>query len=94
MIVKGCPCIAEGHYADGRIEKNECLAECDKKCQEVKDCTLKKVVRRLLKVVEQDPCNNCDGDGYDMGCCDEGCGVYQAMESLETLKVECEEENE
>lgn len=94
MIVKGCPCLAEGHYADGHVEKYDCMADCNKKCRDIEDCTFKKVARNLFKVIEHDLCSNCDGSGYDMGCCDESCGFYQAMKSLEVLNVELEKDNE
>lgn len=89
FIIRGCPCLVNSFYADGRAAKNECGDSIkDEKCLDIDNCLLKQIANYLLKVVNEDTCNNCDGCGYFEGCLDESCGTYAAQKCLELLKLE------
>lgn len=92
-IIKNCPHLVNVVYADGREVCNECGESSeDKKCVEVKNCLFKQIADNLLRVVNADLCNNCDGCGYDEGCLDDNCGTYEAYRCLELLDIEHEME--
>lgn len=89
IVVKSCPCIANAYYADGRKEKYECssMDSINIKCEDKEDCSVKMVVRNLMKVISNNLCSNCDGCGYSEGCTDINCGTYQAYKCLEILDI-------
>lgn len=88
-IVKSCPNLMNSIYSTGREAVNECSESvADEKCCDLTGCVQKKVVERLMKVIDENVCSRCDGCGYDGGCSDEGCGTYQAHKCLELLEVE------
>ena len=89
FIVKSCYHLVNSVYADGREAHNECgNSLTDEKCYEVKDCPYKQVVENLLRVVNHQLCNRCDGIGYDEGCLDDECGTYAAHKCLDLLDIE------
>lgn len=93
FILKGCYNLVSSFYADGCTANNECgVSVLDEKCANVKGCPFKQVAENLLKVVNEDLCNNCDGCGYGNGCLDEGCGTYEAHKCLDLLQIEFVEE--
>lgn len=93
FILKGCYNLVSPFHADGCTANNECgVSASDEKCANVKGCPFKQVAENLLKVVNEDLCNNCDGCGYDNGCLDEGCGTYEAHKCLDLLQIEFVEE--
>ena len=80
--VLNCPAyVANGVFYD-------CWANPDTWCENVEDCTTKKIINNLETVLRGDLCNNCDGCGYAEGCGDIDCGTYQANKSLELLNIE------
>ena len=46
------------------------------------------MAENLLRVVNSQQCNRCDGVGYDGGCLDDTCGTYVAHKCLDLLGVE------
>ena len=92
FIVKSCYHLSNSVYADGREAHNECgNSLTDKKCADVDNCYLKQIAQNLLKVVNANVCNNCDGCGYEWGCADEDCGTYAAHKCLDLLRIEFED---
>lgn len=89
FIVRSCCHLMNSTYADGREINDECGNTLeDIKCQDVKDCPFKQVAEHLLRVVNSQVCNRCDGVGYDGGCMDKDCGTYVAHKCLDLLDVE------
>ena len=89
FILKGCRNLVHSVYADGCEVNNECgVSPIDEKCANVEDCPFKQVAENLLKVVNAQVCNNCDGCGYENGCLDDDCGTYAAHKCLDLLQVE------
>ena len=81
-------------YANGLGVQNECgESTLDKKCYEIEGCFLKQIAENLLKVVNHQLCNRCDGVGYDEGCLDDECGTYEAYKCLDLLDIEFVDEN-
>lgn len=88
FTIKNCYHLMNSVYPNGREVHDECgNSLTDEKCQEVKDCHLKKIAENLLKVVEDPACRRCDGCGYEEGCADEACGTYAAYKCLELLDI-------
>lgn len=85
-IVKNCPAyVKNGKYYD-------CWINQDTWCENIDSCIMKKIIKNLETVINGELCYNCDGCGYDNGCEDTDCGMYQAQKSLELLKIEDIEE--
>ena len=92
-IIKSCPHLMTSFYADGREINNECGdSATDMKCCDKSNCLLKKIADNLLKVMEDNLCDRCDGVGHANGCKDENCGTYAACECLNLLGIEFVEE--
>ena len=89
FIVKSCPHLSSSVYATGEEKKYECGERCnDELCKDITNCVQKQIAERLMKVISHGLCNNCDGEGYGEGCCDEDCGTYQAYECVDLLNIE------
>ena len=87
-IVRNCPEIKATIFTDGKHIDTTCLNSFKGEfCADIENCAIKKVVRKLLKTVENDQCSSCDGVGYFAGCLDNNCGVYNAFKCLQILNV-------
>ena len=93
FVVKSCTSLAHSYYADGREISGECMKDIERKCLDIENCYLKQIARNLMKVVEANLCENCDGCGYAEGCLDTDCGTYQAHKCLELLNIEGAEDD-
>jgi hypothetical protein len=84
--VLNCPAYASnGEYYD-------CWINQDTWCENIDSCIMKKIIKNLETVINEQLCYNCDGCGYDGGCGDTSCGTYQAYKSLELLNIKETEE--
>ena len=88
FIIGSCSNLVESIYADGTKTCHECAnSASDQKCYEVINCPFRNVAEKLLKVANEQQCNNCDGAGYDEGCADISCGTHAAWECLKVMEV-------